>query len=99
MSSTNTIYSNIVDASKMDNIGLEVSWTGTPTGAMVFLVSNSGAVFSNLTFATAPTNPSGSASFYNLNLNQFPYKYLYIKYTNVSGSGVLSITGQLKDLN
>lgn len=101
MSATNTIYSNIVDVSKMDNIGLVVSWTGTPTGSITYYASNSGASgeFSALTFGSAPGNPSGTTGIYNLNFQQFPYKYLYVKYINASGSGLLTITAQNKDLN
>lgn len=83
----------------MDNIGVLASWTGTPTGAITYYSSNDGQVFSALSFGSAPGNPSGTDAFYNLNINQYPYKYLYIKYVNASGSGVLTITAQLRDLN
>jgi hypothetical protein len=100
MSSTDTIYSQIVDVSKMDNIGLDVSWTGTPTGTLSVTVSNTGLpTFSALTFSPALAQPSGSAGYMTIDLNQLPYKYICLKYVNASGSGSLSITAQNKDLN
>lgn len=99
MASTNTIYSQIVDVSKMDNSGLEVTWTGTPTGTFSVLVSNSGINFYPLTFNPVLTQPGGSAGGYAVNLNQLPFKYLLLQYVNASGAGVLTVYGQNKDLN
>lgn len=99
MSSTNTIYSQIIDISRMDNLGLEVSWSGTPTGVFSVQVSNSGINFNALTFNPAITQPSGSAAGCAIDLNQLPFKYLMLKYVNASGSGLLTVYGQQKDLN
>lgn len=99
MASTNTIYSNIIDISRMDNIGAEVFWTGTPTGTITIYCSVSGANWSNLTFSPALAQPSGSAAGYLINLNQVPYKYIMFQYTNSSGSGSLTVWLQFKDLN
>jgi hypothetical protein len=99
MASTNTIYSNILDISKMDNVGAEVTWTGTPTGTLSVLVSNSGINWYALTFNPALAQPAGSASGYALNFNQLPFKYIMLQYANTSGTGVLTVYLQLKDLN
>lgn len=99
MSGTNVIYSQISDVSKMDNIGLEVFWTGTPMGTFEVLGSNSGDNFFPLTFNPVLDQPSGVAGGYGVDLNQFPWKYLLLRYTNISGSGVLNVYGQNKDLN
>lgn len=99
MASTNTIYSQIIDLSKMDNIGLEVTYTGTPTGTFSVMVSNSGVNFYALTFNPALTQPSGGAGGYAINLNQLPFKYMFLQYVNSSGSGVLTVYGQNKDIN
>ena len=99
MASTNTIYSQILDVSKIDNSGLEITWTGTPTGTLSILVSNSGVNFYALTFNPALTQPGGSGGGYAVNLNQLPFKYMLLQYTNGSGTGVLSVYGQNKDLN
>lgn len=99
MASTNTIYTQIIDISRMDNAGLEVTWTGTPTGTFQVMVSNSGINFYALTFSPALAQPAGSASGYAVDLNQLPFKYLMLQYTNTSGSGSLTVYGQIKDLN
>lgn len=99
MSSTNTIYTQIVDVSRMDNMGLEVTWTGTPVGTFQVMVSNSGINFYALTFDPVLAQPAGSASGYAIDLNQLPFRYVMLQYTNTSGSGILTVFGQVKDLN
>jgi hypothetical protein len=99
MGSTNTIYSNILDISKMDNQGLEVTWTGDPTGVFSVMVSNSGITFYALTFNPVTAQPAGAAGGMALDMNQLPFKYMMLKYVNASGTGVLSVYGQQKDLN
>jgi len=99
MASTNSIYSQIIDISKMDNQGLEVTWTGTPTGTIQVLVSNSGINFYALTFNPILTQPGGSPGGYVINLNQLPFKYMILEYTNASGTGTLTVYAQNKDLN
>ncbi len=99
MASTNVIYSQIIDISRMDNEGLEVTWTGTPTGTFEVMVSNSGINFYALTFDPVLTQPAGSAGGYAVDLNQVPFKYIMLRYTNASGTGSLTVYGQQKDLN
>lgn len=101
MTGTNTIYTNIIEVSRMDNQGLEVVWTGTPVGTISVLGNNSGiaANWFALTFNPALTQPSGSAAPTGINLNQFPWKYVMLSYVNSSGSGTISVYNQLKDLN
>lgn len=99
MASTNVIYTNIVSIAQIDNVGLEVTWTGTPTGTFEVFVSNSGINFYALTFDPVLGQPAGSASGYAVNLNQLPFTYIYLKYTNASGSGTITVYAQSKDLN
>lgn len=99
MSSTNTIYSNIQDLSNTDNQGLEITWTGTPTGTIQIMCSESGANFYALTFNPTITQPAGSAGGYLINVNQVPWRYMMIQYTNSSGSGSLTTWIGSKDLN
>lgn len=99
MASTNIIYSNIQDISNTDNQGLDISWTGTPTGTIQVLCSEGGIFFFPLTFNPVLTQPSGSAGGYGIDLNQVPWRYLMIQYTNSSGSGNLTIYLGSKDLN
>jgi hypothetical protein len=99
MSSTNTIYSQIIKVDRMDNHGLEVTWTGTPVGTLQVMASTSGIAFYALTFDPALTQPAGGPGGYLINLNQFPFRYFLFEYTNSAGSGTLTVYAQLKDVN
>lgn len=98
VSGTNTLWSEIVDISRIDNAGLEFVWTGTPTGVLSVLVSNSGVNFLPLTTPTI-TQPSGSAGGTPINLNQIPFRFIQLEYVNASGSGTIAVYAQHKDLN
>lgn len=99
MSSTNTIYTNILDLSRYDNSGLEVTWAGTPTGTISVMCSNSGINFYALTFDPVLAQPAGSSGGYLINLNQLPFRYMFVQYVNSSGSGSITVYAQQKDLN
>lgn len=99
MAATNTIYSQIVDVGTMDNIALEVAWTGTPVGTFTVNGSDSGIIFPSLTFSPTLTQPAGAAGNYLIGLNQYPFRYILLQYVNTSGSGSLTVYGQQKDLN
>lgn len=99
MASTNVIYSQIISTGTTDNIGLDVDWIGTPTGTFEVLGSSGGVNFHALTFNPVLTQPAGGAGGYGVDLNQFPWRYLLLRYTNISGSGSLTVYGQIKDLN
>lgn len=98
-SSTNTIYTNILEVSRMDNHGIEMAWTGTPTGTLTVVGSNSGLNWFSLTFNPALSQPTGSALVYGIDLNQYPWKYVMLQFVNESGSGTVAAYAQLKDLN
>lgn len=98
MASTNTIYTNIYDTTLYDNAGIEVAWTGTPTGVLSVMCSNSGTAFYALTFNPTLTQPAGSGGGYLIDLNQLPFKYVMLQYANASGSGTLSAYICVKDL-
>lgn len=99
MTGTNTIYTNIIDLTTKDNEGLEITWTGTPTGVISVLGSASGTTFYPLTFSPSLTQPAGAAGGYLVSINQFPWRYLIIQYVNTSGTGTLSVYATAKDLN
>ncbi len=99
MASTNTIYTQILEISRMDNVGIEVAWTGTSVGTIQVMVSNSGRAFYALTFDPALGQPAGSAGGYVISLNQVPFKFFMLQYTNASGSGSITAYSQQKDLN
>lgn len=82
-----------------DNIGIQVIWTGTPTGTFGMEVSNtatvgadgtvSGGTWSTYTL-TSPPAPSGSSSSGIIPINQLPYAFMRLTYTAVSGAGNLT---------
>ena len=101
MSSTNTIYTNILGIRQTDNQGLEINWTGTPTGTISVMVSNSGIQgnFHALTFSPVLAQPAGSAGGYVIALRDLPFQFIYIKYINASGSGTITAYSQCKANN
>lgn len=101
MAATDTIYSQIMDVSRFDNIGLELVWSGTPTGAFQIMASVSGQNFTPLTFCSdfATDQPIGASGSLLVNLNNYPFRYFMVQYTNVSGAGSLTGSAQMKDLN
>lgn len=99
MSGTATISSGVFQGNNLDNFGLQVSWTGTPTGTLTVNCSVDNVNFDALTFDPAITQPTGSAARYLINLNQIPFPYLKVQYVNSSGSGILNVWLSGKDLN
>jgi len=99
MTGLNTIYSQIVETSRMDNVGLEVMWNGTAVGVFSILASCSGINWNALTFNPVLAQPAGVMGGMGIDLNQYPFKFLLLQYVNASGVGVLNAYGQYKDLN
>ncbi len=98
MTGTNTIYSDIIPVVWYDDLGLEVTWTGTPTGTIQIMGSASGVNFYALTFNPILAQPGGAAGGYLIDLQQFPWRYLMVQYTNTSGSGLLYTTITAKEI-
>ncbi len=98
---TNIIYTNILGLRQSDNQGIEINWTGTPTGTLQVMVSNSGIQgnFHALTYSPALAQPVGSAGGYVIANIGIPFQYMYLKYTNISGSGTITAYSQCKANN
>ena len=99
MTGTTTIYTNIIGIRQTDNQGIELTWTGTPTGTIQVMVSNSGINFYALTFDPSLAQPAGSASGYVISLTGIPFQYLFVQYTNASGTGTITAYSQCKAQN
>lgn len=111
MSSTNQINSAVQNVQNFDNLGLEIAWTGTPTGTITVNgainnphltpYSDTNPIPANnaLTFDPVLNQPGGSAGGYLIDLNQFPFPYIQVQYVNASGSGTLNVYIFEKDLN
>lgn len=102
MTGTTTLTStpNPILVENADNFGLQIRWTGTPVGTISLNCSNDGINWDALTF-TSPSlgQPNGSSGGYSVSINQLPWKYFQVSYTNASGSGILNVTMEGKDLN
>lgn len=83
----------------MDNLGLQVSFVGTMTGTLSVEGSVDKVNFDALTFNPVLGQPAGSATRYLIDINQFPWPWLRVSYTNSSGSGTLTVGIFSKDLN
>lgn len=101
MAGTNVIYSQIVDTSRLDNIGIEVNFnvTGGATGTLEVMGSVSGVNFYALTFVPPLAQPAGAGLGYLIDLNQYPWQYILLRYTNASGTGTMTAYVQYKDVN
>src|SRR5262249_51355287 len=105
MSGSITSYGFNVRA--MDNIGLQFVYTGTAaTGAWSFYGSNDstdgprgpGNWFS-VTLTSPPPDPSGSSGAgFGVDINQWPYQWIQVRYTRTSGSGTLNIIALGKEI-
>lgn len=99
MTGTNSISSESTDIRNQDNVGLDISWTGTPVGTISVQCSVDNVTFRDLTFDPVLAQPAGSAGGYLVNLNQVPFIYVRVAYTNASGVGVLLANIVAKDVN
>lgn len=111
MATTATIASAVQNVENFDNVGLEVIWTGTPTGTISvraaifnpypnpYSATNPIPAGNELTFDPALAQPAGSAGRYLIDINQIPFPYFQVIYTNASGTGVLNVYAFEKDLN
>ena len=99
MLGTSTITSPVTNVGQLDNIGIQVRWTGTPTGTISVMCSVNGTDFDALSFYVGLDQPVGSAGGYLISLNQLPFEFVRLQYVNASGSGLLNAWISGKDLN
>lgn len=99
VSGTATVNSEVFNISNLDNVGIQINFVGTMTGTLTVNCSIDNANFIALTFSPALSQPAGSNLSYLINLNQVPYPYVRLSYTNATGSGTLDVYLSAKDLN
>lgn len=92
------LTSDAVDVTYTDNVGFQLSFTGTPTGTFSCEGTIDETNWSALSFSSTP-QAVGSADTHLLNINQIPYKKLRVKYTRTSGTGTLNVYVMSKGLN
>lgn len=89
MASTNTVYGDILQIDQGMTVAFECSWTGTPTGLFTVEVSNTGSNWQPLDMDI--NSPVGSAGGCPIDVLRTGFRYLRLKYVNISGSGVLNV--------
>jgi hypothetical protein len=95
------ITSAPLETKLQDNIGIQLNWTGTPSGTFGFYVSMDYAqdAFGNVTnpghWIQLPVNPTITASGVPdqayVDLNQLSAPYVKVVYSANSGAGVLNL--------
>jgi hypothetical protein len=94
------ITSSAVEVRNQDNIGIQLSWSGTPTGDILVEISSNhvqdaeGNITTDGNWVQLPLNPaitaSGSSDDAYIDLNQMTAQYIRVKYARTSGDGLLS---------
>ena len=97
--SQSLITSKISNIEFLDNIGIQLVWTGTPTGTFSVELSvdyqqdqqgnvlNAGT-WTPMTFSSTPV-ASGAAGNIYIDINQISAPWMRVKYTKTSGTGTL----------
>lgn len=100
-----TITSTPTNILWLDNVGIQLIFTGTPTGTFSVEVSNDYATengtpidsgtWTAISFGSAPTAGGAAGNIY-LDINQLSAAYVRVVYSPTSGSGTLDayITGK-----
>lgn len=91
-------FSNPSEVNFMDNLGIILSWTGTPVGEFEVYVSNSSkpkdqlvaADFKKLDFG-ATIAIDNTESEHLISIHQIPFKWIAFKYVFTSGTGDMSV--------
>lgn len=84
-----SLASSAIDIRFLDNIGIQLVWTGTPTGTFGVTGSVDGSTFTAISLSPSVT-AAGSASNALIDLNQLSCAYIKVIYTASSGSGTLN---------
>lgn len=100
MTGTATITSSAVEIINLDNVFVQLDFTGTPTGAFSVQVSSDhsqdqeGNILVAGHWITLVLDPApiaaGAADDIGIDLNQLGASYLRVVYVNSSGTGVLN---------
>lgn len=101
VSMASTITSPAVHVQYQDNVGIELVWSGTPTGtfAVQASVDHAEDLTGNITNAghwvtltlSASVTAAGTADFAYVDLNQLSAPWYRVVYTAVSGAGSLDL--------
>jgi hypothetical protein len=100
-----TITASPTNVEFLDNIGLHVVWSssnavGTITveGSNTYNPNTGAGTWFALTFSPVLTQPASNNGDYGISINQFPWSWLRVVYTRVSGTGTLTVTLSAKEI-
>lgn len=96
--SLGTLTSQSINEQFLDNVGIQIQWTGAPVGVIAVNASIDGLTYYALTFDPVLAQPAGSAGGYLVNLNQLPFVYFNVTYTKTSGTGALTVIQTSKEV-
>jgi len=91
-------YSNPTNVDYLDNVGIQVVWTGTTVGVLEVYGSNDAANAQQGKYPTnwskfefgAVINVDTTNSDLLIHMNQLPYSWIALKYTATSGTGTMT---------
>ena len=85
-----TLTSQSVPVQYESNIGIQLVFTGSPTGTFTVQASNDNLNWETMTFSEGAISASGSGSSHALSVKGFGFKWIRVVYTFSSGTGVLN---------
>ena len=80
------LTSNPIATTYVNNIGIQLHWTGAPVGTWQVEASNNSTDWFDLNIEPIPT-ASGSEANWGISIVDLPYAYLRVKYSRTSGTG------------
>lgn len=99
VSGTNTYTSLPVNVKNLDNIGIQLIWTGTPTGTFTVLHSPDGNLYDSIPLTPAITQPAGTSGHWSVIIPLESFQWMQVQYVNASGAGTIDAIVCAKDMN
>lgn len=85
------LESEVTNIATIDNVSIQLVWTGTPTGSFYVDGSADGANWTPLSLSPAPI-ASGAAGNWLIDMTQLSFLHIRVRYVASSGSGSLTVT-------
>lgn len=80
----------LTNVSTLDNLGIQLSWSGSPTGNFfIDATLDGGTTWTPLSLSPAPVASGGAGNWY-VDLNQIAFSGVRVRYARTSGTGTLT---------